>query len=533
MKKRFILPLIGMLAFSLTSCGTNGDTGPQGPQGEQGVPGQNGQDGKDGTNGVDGKDGTSVLTGNGEPAASLSKDGDSYIDLDTWNYYVKENGTWVLKGNIKGSDGIDGQNGQDGQDGQDGTSMLSGSGEPASNLGKDGDSYIDIATWNYYVKENGSWALKGNIKGSDGKDGQDGIDGNDGQDAVQYIPAIFNNYDGTMLYTFYYEKGSTIVYDGPEPTRNGYVQDGDHYVYDFIGWDKPLENIQVPTIFTAQYNLRNATEEYNISIGKIPNLSEDGKTITYGLYPTNNINNNEELVAALDELAESGSPEANGYYLYNDKYYAKTVADAFTYASKSFANGIEFTNGETYWFECEPITWNVLDNHNGEYILLSSIVLDQCYYYSPTNNNKYKDSYIRSWINGDFYDSAFVLDNSYIQTTTIDNSASTTASETNPYACENTEDKVFLLSYQDYLNNDYGFPSSNSWCGERVCPTTDWAKARGISIYSYETSGRYWTRSPNEETYVCAMYVNKEGSIFEDNTDRKYGVRPAITIKIA
>lgn len=488
MKKRFILPLIGILAFSITACGAKGDTGPQGPQGEQGVPGQNGQDGKDGTNGVDGKDGTSVLTGNGEPAASLGKDGDSYIDLDTWNYYVKENGSWALKGNIKGSDGIDGKDGVDGKDGAD---------------------------------------------GQDGAPGKDGADGKDGQDAVQYIPAIFNNYDGSMLYTFYYEKGSDIVYDGPEPTRNGYVQDGDHYVYDFTGWDKSLENIQVPTIFTAQYDLRNATKEYNISIGKIPNLSEDGKTITYGLYPTNNINNNEELVAALDKLAESSSPEANGYYLYNDEYYAKTVANASTYASKTFANGIEFTNGETYWFECEPITWNVLENHNGEYILLSSIVLDQCYYYSPTNNNKYKDSYVRSWINGDFYNSAFVLDNSYIQTTTIDNSASTTASETNPYACENTEDKVFLLSYQDYLNNDYGFPSSDSSCGERVCPTTDWAKARGISMYSNETSGRYWTRSPDEVTYVCAMHVNKDGSIYGENTDRKYGIRPAITIKIA
>ena len=52
-------------------------------------------------------------------------------------------------------------------------------------------------------------------------------------------------------------------------------------------------------------------------------------------------------------------------------------------------------------------------------------------------------------------------------------------------------------------------------------------------MYSGETSGRYWTRSPNDETDVCAMYVSKEGSIFEDNTDRKYGVRPAITIKIA
>ena len=66
-------------------------------------------DGKDGTDGVDGKDGTSIRTGNGSPSNGLGNDGDSYINLDNWDYYVKENGSWVLKGNIKGSDGVNGK----------------------------------------------------------------------------------------------------------------------------------------------------------------------------------------------------------------------------------------------------------------------------------------------------------------------------------------------------------------------------------------------------------------------------------------
>ena len=73
--------------------GQKGDQGEQGNQGNQGDPGKNG------------KDGTSVLTGNGAPNADLGKIGDSYIDLDTWNYYVKEEKGWVLKGNIKGESG--------------------------------------------------------------------------------------------------------------------------------------------------------------------------------------------------------------------------------------------------------------------------------------------------------------------------------------------------------------------------------------------------------------------------------------------
>ena len=71
----------------------------------KGEKGDQGEPGKDGKDGVDGKDGYSVLTGQGQPSVAVGKNGDSYIDLSTWDYYVKENGYWVKKGNIKGQDG--------------------------------------------------------------------------------------------------------------------------------------------------------------------------------------------------------------------------------------------------------------------------------------------------------------------------------------------------------------------------------------------------------------------------------------------
>lgn len=55
--------------------------------------------------GAPGADGLSLLTGNGLPNASLGKDGDSYIDFMTWNYYIKANGSWTLKGCLKGAGG--------------------------------------------------------------------------------------------------------------------------------------------------------------------------------------------------------------------------------------------------------------------------------------------------------------------------------------------------------------------------------------------------------------------------------------------
>lgn len=156
--------------------------GKDGEQGIQGVPGKDGytpvitisSDGywvidgvktntkAQGEQGEPGKDGTALLTGNGEPSVNLGKNGDSYIDLDTWNFYVRTNNTWIHVGNIKGNQG---------NNGVDGATVLTGKNEPSAGLGKNGDSYIDLSTWNYYVKENGTWVLKGNIKGSDGQDG--------------------------------------------------------------------------------------------------------------------------------------------------------------------------------------------------------------------------------------------------------------------------------------------------------------------------------------------------------------------------
>ena len=274
--------------------------------------------------------------------------------------------------------------------------------------------------------------------------------------------------------------------------------------------------------------------------GEVPLLSEDGNTLTYGLYPQTNVNDS-TLVSALDELT---TPEpSNGWYLYENTYYAKVSATPEEYIDCAFDNGTVIENGTTYWFKCEPITWNVLSNTAGEYYLLSSVLLDARCYYHTTNireetiyPNNYKHSDIRSWLNDDFYSSAFALDYSYIQTTTVDNSASTTSSNDNPYVCDNTQDKVFLPSYQDYIDST----------DTRYCKTTDWARARGAycdcdTSSSYLHNGFYWTRSPyssgsspTNDDDVRVWYVDIDGQVsFSDCYYTNYGVRPAISIKIA
>ena len=208
--RKFVRKMVGLAlgllmgATILAGCTENGDGGNQGSA----VPsiGYNGNwwidgvdtgikaVGEDGEQGVPGQDGTSLLTGNGAPHPALGKDGDSYIDLDSWDFYTKAGGQWISSGNIKGEQGAPGQDGAEGSSGsdgaqgipgQDGTSLLTGHGAPDADLGKEGDSYIDLDTWNFYGKEDGKWVSRGNIQGSQGLPGVDG-----------HTPVITINEDG-------------------------------------------------------------------------------------------------------------------------------------------------------------------------------------------------------------------------------------------------------------------------------------------------------------------------------------------------
>ncbi len=93
----FALLSAGMMA-QLVSC-SSGAIGEKGDKGDAGDTGSAGRDG------VDGKDGASLLVGHGEPTRELGENDDSYIDLDTFDYYVKGTSGWVRSGNIKGEDG--------------------------------------------------------------------------------------------------------------------------------------------------------------------------------------------------------------------------------------------------------------------------------------------------------------------------------------------------------------------------------------------------------------------------------------------
>lgn len=232
----------------------------------------------------------------------------------------------------------------------------------------------------------------------------------------------------------------------------------------------------------------------------------------------------------------------------NKTYYAKTIATPLD-TNYSFDNTVTIVKGTSYWFKCEPIVWNILNKTSNKYLVLSSVLLDSHPYSTSTTRtidgetvypNNYKYSDVRNWLNNDFLDSIFFVNNSYIQTTTVDNSAKTTNNGNIIYACENTHDKLFPLSYQDYINQKYGFSSTpGSLTGnfvDRYCKTTEWARATGAySDKSINNNGYYSTRSPFSNDKSDAYFVNPSGILmmgFNGIWFAGHCVRPAMTLII-
>ena len=218
--------------------------------------------------------------------------------------------------------------------------------------------------------------------------------------------------------------------------------------------------------------------------------------------------------------------------------------------------------GESY-YKVEPMTWRVIAyNSDGSKKLLADKIYSRIPYYGTNEctrtfgrktiySNNYKYSNIRAYLNStknqfetdggtpteydvDWTDAGFLTsaftaaEQSKIKTTTVDNSATTTDSDSNQYACENTEDKVFLLSYNDATKKIYGL-NNNS---DRIMKITAYARANGAYQSNDEDAGGYWwLRSPDCYSSYYAGFIRSDGA---SNTrivyDGNVGVVPALSV---
>lgn len=363
-------------------------------------------------------------------------------------------------------------------------------------------------------------------------------------------------YGSTSDITFNVDYGTYVTL--PTPTRDG---------YSFAGW------IDTNGKLYSSGTWANANDTTLFAMwleGGDSGTTDSGSTYTMGKYPQTMVSDL-SLAWALTSSAGTLPTASNSYNWTSYRYYNYSKVNDYmwyqdvTYSGNTY-RGVYFNylrpyttassssnetsyqddnlynRGQVYWFKWEPIKWKVLDGS----LLVTEKILDSQHYYRAYNvsrsvkrssyddmntgsvyDNNYLYSDIRGFINMSFYDWAFTSsEKSKIATTTVDNSRSSTESSTNGFVSDNTNDKVFLLSFSEANNTNY-FAND----GARMALVTDYAKVQGVSAdvngYSY-----WWLRSPYSGVSYMSKCVKNDGrssNVSVINTS--VGVRPALKIK--
>ena len=206
----------------------------------------------------------------------------------------------------------------------------------------------------------------------------------------------------------------------------------------------------------------------------------------------------------------------NGKDIFKDLKRLSSQSSSNPFKSAKIGDYVKFGSyPQTSDGDIQPIEWQVLSIENNKMLVISRYGLDcKCFdSYSnvgfrqgimPTgldakrfgpNSNLWKNSEIRKWLNGDFYNKAFSADEKkFINFSNL--------------LDVDTTDNVFLLSKKEaeeyFANNE-----------ERQCKATDYAVKNGAQVYNRGVKaalgyGFWWLRSRK----LCFVYlVDCEGDV--------------------
>lgn len=171
----------------------------------------------------------------------------------------------------------------------------------------------------------------------------------------------------------------------------------------------------------------------------------------------------------------------------------------------------------------EPIEWIILDKGDDRMLLISKYILDAQYYYEIDTSAEgigWEDSTVRTWLNSDFYNTAFNdEEKKYIPLSKI------YSDWKNISITEETDDYVFLLS-DDEVKAYFDLDRGNRYQDNLKCEQTEYATNRGAM------KNRWRARCYKYSKYYVSVYdANGTYEGVPDNPSNG-GIRPAIWINI-
>ncbi len=293
----------------------------------------------------------------------------------------------------------------------------------------------------------------------------------------------------------------------------------------------------------------------HVTFGSYPQSSENNNEIIDKLNNTNKTWSNKEYYVngSLESILEFSDIDLdnNGTFDYRAIKYKKYRPSNTNYESNETLSNQDdngYKINEIYYFKYEPLKWFISKiiekDDSADYLLISDYIIDSMEYYpsdletefkhNEKNGyaNNYELSYIRNWLNIEFYNMSFNdLEKRIIISSKVNNDGKVLEEETNPYRSNDTKDKVYLLSVEE-AKVHYTLESLRQKMG------TDYAKSNGLST-SANGNSNYWLRTPSIKKSNSVYYVDYDGAIhgdgvtFVNNTSNTYnGVAPIIWINL-
>ena len=187
-----------------------------------------------------------------------------------------------------------------------------------------------------------------------------------------------------------------------------------------------------------------------------------------------------------------------------------------------------------------PIEWIVLDYDakSNRVLLISRYGLDAKPYHEERKDITWEKCTLRAWLNSTFYNNAFSAnEQSAILLTNVNNSKGQGYSNWRTSGGNNTQDKIFLLSYVE-ANKYFSVTNSDSSnTKSRVSPTAYAIEQSADISSSNKTSdgadaGWWWLRSPGEtQGYAANVYSSGFLNYFIV-TNENGSVRPAFWLNL-
>lgn len=250
--------------------------------------------------------------------------------------------------------------------------------------------------------------------------------------------------------------------------------------------------------------------------------------IYFGSYPQSEVTDEATTAAidaAIDEAFEAGNIS------YGDQGIDVTL------------DGVQYRRVNTHYFRWEPIKWRVLKDEGETLFVVACRGLDVGEYKRNDSVN-YEDvtwetSSLRSWMNWQFRANAFTSEEwNAVVTQTVKNPPNPEYGTTGG---NDTQDKVFALSYEEVTNPELGFrQEDNVITASRMIIPSEYAVYVGKVLQTYEDNmlnavenetANWWLRSPGQYSYQ-AVNVNYDGTIDSSGflPNMEYAVVPAMHI---